>query len=415
MSHPIIRPFAALRPTPDYANDVVAPPYDVLNTEEARVLAEGNPWSFLHISKPEIDLPEGISPYDDSVYAKGGENINRMIEEGVLVRDLAPAYYVYRVQMGEHIQTGIVGAGSVQAYEKNLIRRHELTRPDKETDRVKQILAVNAQTGPVFTTHKPDQVLSAVTKDIISGPPEYSVIGEGGVVHTLWMVSDVAKIARITSSFDRLGAIYIADGHHRSAAASRVAAKRQAGNPDHNGNESYNSFLIVSFPKPEVQILDYNRIIKDLNGLSVADLVFCLGDSFAVEKSADPVKPDAVRTFGMYVQGQWYRLICTDVLPDHANPTADLDVSVLTTRVLSPILGIEDPRTDSRIDFVGGIRGIRELEKRVNSGDWAVAFSLYPTSVDQLIALADANEIMPPKTTWFEPKLADGIVTLMLD
>ena len=415
MSHPIIKPFAALRPTPDYASDVVAPPYDVVNTEEARVLAADNPWSFLHISKPEIDLPEGISPYDDLVYAKGGENINRMIEEGVLVQDLAPAYYVYRIQMGEHIQTGIVGAGSVQAYEKNLIRRHELTRPDKETDRVKQILAVNAQTGPVFTTHKPDQDLSAVTEDIISGPPEYSVIAEGEIVHTLWMVSDVAKIARITSSFDRLGTIYIADGHHRSAAASRVAAERRAENPDHNGDEPYNSFLIVSFPKPEVQILDYNRVVKDLNGFSVAGLVSRLGDSFAVEKSADPVKPDSGRTFGMYVQGQWYRLIYTGVLPDPANPTADLDVSVLTTSVLSPMLGIEDPRTDSRIDFVGGIRGMPELEKRVNSRDWAVAFSLYPTSVDQLVAVADANEIMPPKTTWFEPKLADGIVSLMLE
>ena len=415
MSHPLVQPFAALRPSPNYASDVVAPPYDVLNTEEARALAEGKPWSFLHISKPEIDLPAGKSPYDEAVYSKGAENINRMIEAGVLVRDPVPAYYVYRVQMGEHIQTGIVGAGSVQAYEKNLIRRHELTRPDKETDRFKQILAVNAQTGPVFTTHQPDPDLSGVTKEVMLGTPEYSVIGEGGVRHTLWMVSDVARMARITAGFDRLGVIYIADGHHRSAAASRVAAERHAKNPDHTGDEPYNSFLIVSFPKPEVQVLDYNRVVKDLNGLSVADLILRLGGSFAVEKSADPVKPDAVRTFGMYVQGQWYSLIYTGGLPDPANPTADLDVSVLTTAVLSPILGIEDPRTESRIDFVGGIRGMAELEKRVNSGDWAVAFSLYPTSVDQLIAVADAEEIMPPKTTWFEPKLADGMVSLMLD
>ncbi|MDG2032437.1 MAG: DUF1015 family protein [Rhodospirillales bacterium] len=415
MSHPLIQPFRALRPSPGHAADVVAPPYDVVNTEEARALVEGKPWSFLHISKPEIDLPAGTSPFDDSVYAKGTENINRMVEAGVLVRDAAPAYYVYRVQMEEHVQTGIVGAGSVQAYEKNLIRRHELTRPDKETDRVKQILAVNAQTGPVFTTHKPDQDLSAVTEEITSGAPDYSVTGEGGVLHTLWVVSGVAQMDRITAGFDRLGVIYIADGHHRSAAASRVAADRQAGNPDHTGDEPYNSFLIVSFPEPEVQVLDYNRVIKDLNGLSVEDLILSLGGSFSVEKSADPVKPDAVRTFGMYVQGQWYSLIYTGAAPDPANPTADLDVSVLTAAVLSPVLGIGDPRTDPRIDFVGGIRGMAELEKRVDGGDWAVAFSLYPTSVDQLIAVADADEIMPPKTTWFEPKLADGMVSLMLD
>ena len=242
--------------------------------------------------------------------------------------------------MGEHIQTGIVGAGSVQAYEKNLIRRHELTRPDKENDRFKQILAVNAQTGPVFTTHKEDQDLSAVTKDVCSGTPEYSVTGEGGVLHTLWMVSDVAKMARITASFNRLGVIYIADGHHRSAAAARVAAKCQAANPDHTGDEPYNSFLIVSFPKPEVQVLDYNRVIKDLNGLSVADLILRLGRSFAVEKSTGPVKPDAIRTFGMYVQRQWYSLTYEGAAPDPSDPIADLDVSVLTTHVLSPILDI---------------------------------------------------------------------------
>ena len=415
MSRPLIQPFAALRPSPHHAADVVAPPYDVVNTSEARALAEGKPWSFLHISKPEIDLPAGTSPYDASVYAKGAENINRMIEAGVLVRDLAPAYYVYRVQMGEHIQTGIVGAGSVQAYEKNLIRRHELTRPDKETDRVKQILAVNAQTGPVFTTHEPDPDLSAVTDDVTSGAPNYSVTGEGGAVHTLWMVSDVAQITRITNGFDRLGVIYIADGHHRSAAASRVAAEREARNPNHTGHEPYNSFLVVSFPKPEVQVLDYNRVIKDLNELSAEDLISRLGDSFVVEESAHPVKPDAVRKFGMYVQSQWYSLIYKGAAPDLTNPTADLDVSVLTATVLSPILGIGDSRTDSRIDFVGGIRGMAGLEQRVDSGDWAVAFSLYPTSLDQLIAIADADKIMPPKTTWFEPKLADGMVSLMLD
>ncbi len=415
MAEPIIQPFAALRPSPDYAADVAAPPYDVVNTDEARKLAGGKPWSFLHISKPEIDLPEGTSPYDDAVYAKGAENIKRMIEAGVLVRDAAPAYYVYRLQMVDHTQTGIVGAGSVQAYEKNLIRRHELTRPDKETDRVKQILAVNAQTGPVFTTHEPDPVLTAVTKDVTSNSPDYSVTSEGGVKHSLWMVSSKEYLKQITNVFDSLGVIYIADGHHRSAAASRVAAERQAGNPVHTGKEPYNSFLIVSFPKSEVKVLDYNRVIKDLRGLSVEDFICRLEKSFAVEKSNYPVKPDAVKTFGMYLTNQWYRLVYKGSAPHSTNPTADLDVNVLTEAVLSPILGIGDPRTDSRIDFIGGIRGMVELEKRVDNRDWAVAFSLYPISVDQLIAVADAGEIMPPKTTWFEPKLADGMVSLMLD
>ena len=415
MSQPLVQPFAALRPAPDRAQDVVAPPYDVVNTEEARALAEGKPLSFLHISKPEIDLPESTNPYDDEVYAKGAENITRMIADGVLVRDSAAAYYIYRVQMGDHVQTGIVGAGSVEAYEKNLIRRHELTRPDKETDRVKQILAVNAQTGPVFTTHKPEEDLSAVTEEVTAAEPDYSVTGAGGVIHTLWVVSAAPQIDRLTAGFERLGVIYIADGHHRSAAASRVAAERKAGNPDHTGSEPYNTFLIVSFPEPEVQVLDYNRVVKDLNGLSVEDLLQKLGETFEVQKSATPAKPSAVREFGMYVDGQWYALTYTGPAPDPGNPMADLDVSILTENVLTPILGIGDQRTDSRIDFIGGIRGMAELTKRVNGGDWAMAFSLYPASVDQLIAVADADEIMPPKTTWFEPKLADGMVSLVLD
>jgi len=415
VSQPLVQPFAALRPAPDRAQDVVAPPYDVVNTEEARALADGKPWSFLHISKPEIDLPEGTNPYDDAVYAKGTENIARMIDEGVLVRDAAPAYYIYQVQMGDHVQTGIVGAGSVEAYEKNLIRRHELTRPDKETDRVKQIMAVNAQTGPVFTTHKPDADLSAVTEEVTAGVPDYSVTGDGDVLHTLWTVSAAPQVDRITAGFERLGVIYIADGHHRSAAASRVAAERKSGNPDHSGSEPYNTFLIVSFPEPEVQVFDYNRVVKDLNGFSPQELSNRLADNFDVQPSDGPAKPSRVRTFGMYVAGQWFELAYTGPAPTVGNPTADLDVSILTETVLSPILGIGDPRTDSRIDFVGGIRGMAELEKRVDGGNWAVAFSLYPTSVDQLIAVADADEIMPPKTTWFEPKLADGMVSLVLD
>lgn len=415
MSSSLVRPFAALRPAPEFAQQVVAPPYDVLNTEEARAMAEGREWSFLHISKPEIDLPTGTDPFADAVYEQGATNMAKLIEAGILVRDQSPGYYIYRVQMGDHVQTGIVAAGSVEAYQNNLIRRHELTRPDKETDRVRQILAVNGHTGPVFTTHKPEADLSAVIGEVTSDEPAYSVTGEGGVQHTLWVVSDEQRIQRITAGFDRLGVIYIADGHHRSAAGTRAAAERRAANPAHSGDEFYNSFLVVSFPAPEVQIIDYNRVVKDLNGLTPGALIEKLGGQFSVEETTEAAKPDAPRCFGMFVDGRWYRLTFTGEISADASVSDRLDVSVLTANVLSPILGVGDPRVDPRIDFVGGIRGMTELEKRVNSGDWAVAFALFPASLAELMAVADAEEIMPPKTTWFEPKLADGMVSLMLD
>ena len=415
MTNPLLQPFPGLRPSPDFAQDVIAPPYDVLTTEEARKLANGKPWSFLHISKPEIDLPQGINPYGDEVYAKGKKNILRMLEEGVLVRDQAPAYYIYRVQIENHVQTGVVGAGSIDAYDKNLIRRHELTRPDKETDRVRQILAVNAQTGPVLAIHRSDHDLNAVTEEVTSRDPDYSVVGAGGVLHTLWMVSMTSQIKRITAGFQRLEIIYIADGHHRSAAASRVAAKRKLENPYHSGDESYNRFLIASFPKAEVLVMDYNRVIKDFNGLSEGDLVTHLRENFEVEENDQPVKPDAHRKFGMYMHGCWYKLTYNGPAPDASSPNATLDVNILDKSVLIPLLGIDDPRTDTRIGFVGGIRGLAELERMVDGGEWALAFSLFPISVDQLLAVADAEEIMPPKTTWFEPKLADGMVSLVLD
>jgi uncharacterized protein (DUF1015 family) len=412
---PLIRPFAGLRPAPGRAADVLAPPYDVLNTEEARARAAGRPWSFLHISKPEIDLPPGVDPYSPAVYAKGRENFTRQIAEGVLVRDPQPCYYLYRLVMGTHTQTGIVAAASVPDYDANRIRKHEFTRPDKEDDRVRQIDALNAQTGPVFLTYKHNAVIDELAARVTAGTPEVDVTADDGVRHILWVLREPPAIETITSTFDAMKNLYIADGHHRSAAASRVAAARQSANPAHSGEEPYNYFLAVIFPDNQMQILDYNRVVKDLNGRSVEELVAEIAEAFTVEIEPAAVKPARAREFGMYLSGRWHRLhIDAEFVPDD-DPVKRLDVSLLQDNLLGPILGIGDPRRDKRIDFVGGIRGLKELERRVDSGEMACAFTLFPTSMDDLMRVADAGEVMPPKSTWFEPKLADGLVSHLLD
>ncbi|MGD8484365.1 MAG: DUF1015 family protein [Thioalkalispiraceae bacterium] len=410
----LIRPFAGLRPRKEYAADVVAPPYDVLNTAEARERAAGRKWSFLHISKPEIDLPEDIDPYDSEVYTKGAENLQRLLAENVLFQDPAAYYYVYQLVMGEHRQVGLVAVASVTDYDSNRIRKHEFTRPDKEDDRVRQIDALNAQTGPVFLTYRHHPLVDQLVDEVTKTPPEYDLTADDGVQHTLWVIKEQASIETITSTFDAMESLYIADGHHRSAAASRVAAMRQQANPHHTGEEAYNYFLSVIFPDNQMQILDYNRVIKDLAGLNQADFLQQVEAYFQVEKSEQPLKPQAAGQFGMYLSGQWYLLtIKQDRIP--SDPVGSLDVSLLQNNLIEPILGISDPRRDKRIDFVGGIRGLAELEKRVDSGEMQLAFSLYPTSLDSLMAVADANEVMPPKSTWFEPKLADGLVSHVLD
>lgn len=418
---PLIRPFPGLRPQADHAAEVVAPPYDVLNTEEARTCARGRPLSFLHISKPEIDLAASVDPYSPAVYEKGKENFEHMLREGVLRRDPEPYYYFYRLTMGAHVQTGIVAAASVSDYVSNRIRKHEFTRPDKEDDRVRQIDALNAQTGPVFLTYRRDAQIDEIATQVTATAPEIDVKLEGvpgvdiSVRHQLWVVRDRATIDRITATFNRMGNLYIADGHHRSAAAARVAAMRQAANPKHTGEESYNYFLAVIFPDNQMQILDYNRLVKDLNGLSREDFLRRLGDAFSVEQSAQPVKPGRAGEFGLYLKGQWYRLRIRPERVPAKDPVKRLDVSLLQDNLIAPILGIDDPRRDKRIDFVGGIRGLPELVRRVDSGEMALALSLYPTSMADLMAVADAGEVMPPKSTWFEPKLADGLVSHVLD
>ncbi len=411
---PLIRPFAGLRPTPGHADDVAAPPYDVLNTEEARQRAANKPWSFLHISKPEIDLPEGTDPYAPEVYAKGLENFSKMMEAGILAQDPAPCYYLYRLVMGAHSQIGLVVAASVPDYDSNRIRKHEFTRPDKEDDRVRQIDTLNAQTGPVFLTYRHHATIDELVATITSAEPQVDITADDGVRHSLWVVDQSKSIETITATFDAMECLYIADGHHRSAAASRVAEKRKADNPDHTGEEAYNYFLSVIFPDDQMQILDYNRVVTDLNGKAVNEFLQAVGEAFDISESAEAVRPGGNGEFGMYLDGKWYHL---NVRPDRIpqdDPVGRLDVSLLASNLIAPVLGIDDPRRDKRIDFVGGIRGLGELERRVDSGEMAVAFSLYPTSLAQLMDVADANEVMPPKSTWFEPKLADGLVSHLL-
>lgn len=410
----LFRPFRALRPAPGQAAAVAAPPYDVLNTEEARQRASGRPASFLHISKPEIDLPAGTDPYAPEVYARGAANLQQLIDSGILIRDAGPHYYVYRLRMGSHVQTGIAGVGSVAGYDCNRIRRHEYTRPDKEDDRVRQITALNAQTGPVLLAYRSDGELRRTLAEISAGPPDCDVTADDGISHTLWVVRDADRIAAITRRFDAMQALYIADGHHRSAAASRVAAERRARAAGDTAAAPWEYFLAVAFPHDEMQILDYNRVVRDLHGATVPGLLAAIGRNFEVTTVTGQARPARPGQFGMYLDGQWYRLdIHSDLVS--GDPVASLDVSLLQEHLLAPLLGIGDPRRDRRIDFVGGIRGLPELERRVDSREMAVAFALFPTGLEALMAVADAGQVMPPKSTWFEPKLADGLLSHVLD
>ena len=406
----LLSPFRGLRPVADKVADVVAPPYDVVNTAEARELASDKPWSFLHVSKPEIDLPEGTDPYDDTVYQRGAENFAKMIDQGVLVRDEQPCYYVYELTMGDHLQTGIAAAASIEAYDRNIIRKHEFTRPVKEDDRVRQIRALRAQTGPVFLTYRKIGDIDMLVEKVSSGEPVYDVTSDDGVRHRFWVMDDPHLIEQLDKAFSRIDYLYIADGHHRSAAASRVCAMDRA-----SDSSDCKYFLAVLFPDDQVNIIDYNRVIADLNGLSVDEFLTQAGRQFDIEKSTEAVKPARKGQYGMYLDGCWYRLTIHPDIVTSTDCVEKLDVHLLDANLIGPILGITDPRRDTRIDFVGGIRGLGELEKRVDSGEMALAFSLYPTGLDELMAVADAGKVMPPKSTWFEPKLADGLVSYVLD
>lgn len=412
----LIRPFSALRPLPELAARVAAPPYDVLNRDEAFAMAAGNEYSFLRINKPEIDVDPAMDVYDLRVYQRGAENLQRFIARGILRRDSRKTFYVYKQVMGEHAQIGLVAAASLAAYEANLIKKHELTRPDKEDDRVNHINTLNAQVGPVFLTYRARPQIDALIAEVVAQAPEYDFVAEDGNRHVLWVVQDDATVGRIQTAFDQVECLYVADGHHRSAAAQRVKELRRQANPAHTGEESCNFFSTVIFPHNQMQILDYNRVVKDLNGLEDDEFLARIQLYFKARFSASgAVKPRHAHEFSMYIGGQWYVLEALEGLWDDNDPVQRLDVSILQNNLLSPLLGIDDPRRDKRIDFVGGIRGLEALEKKVDSGEFKVAFALYPTSIESLMAIADAGEVMPPKSTWFEPKLKSGLFVHVLD
>jgi uncharacterized protein (DUF1015 family) len=416
----LIKPFRGLRPTRELAAKVASHPYDVINREEAKLIAEGNPFSFLLINKPEIDMPDNVDLHDQLVYDKGAENLKRFVAEGTLVQDSEEKLYVYKQVMGEHEQVGLVAVASVEAYEKDLIKKHEYTRPVKEDDRVAHMDTLNAQVGPVFLTYRSesgiDQLIARVTKTT----PEYDFQADDGTRHTFWVIEDIGVSADIESAFGSVDCLYVADGHHRSAAAQRVKNMRERQNPNHSGDEAYNYFLVVLFPHDQMQILDYNRIIEDIGEQSEAQFLAKLEEHFhvlAVDEAA-AAKPSTAKQLGLYMAKQWYHLAPKESLLasiDDSDPVNSLDVSLLQNTILTPLLGITDQRRDKRIDFVGGIRGLAELEKRVDSGQWQLALALYPTSIESLMAIADAGEVMPPKSTWFEPKLKSGLVVHCLD
>ncbi len=415
MTHPLIRPFAALRPRHEHAAAVAAPPYDVLSSDEARQRAAGKPHSFLHISKAEIDLPPSVDHYAPEVYAQSAINLKKLIADGVLLREDTPCYYAYRLIMptatGVHTQTGLIAAASVQAYDNQRIKKHEYTRLDKENDRVRQIEALNAQTGPVLLAHPDSDEAEQLVAAATSGEPIADLTADDGIQHTVWRIADAPTLERISRVIDALPGLYIADGHHRSAAASRIAAARRG----LGASDSSEYFLAVIFPARQMRILDYNRVVRDLNGHSVDSFLHALRERATVTPVDGRAAPQQNGHFGLYLKQCWYQIVIKPELVPQDDPVRRLDVSVLSEQILAPVLGIEDLRRDTRIDFVGGIRGLGELEKRVDSGEMAVAFALYPTQLSELMSVADAGEIMPPKSTWFEPKLADGLASHVLD
>lgn len=407
-----VKAFPSLVPAPGKAETVASVPYDVVNTEEARALAGDNVHSFLHVVRAEIDFPAGTDPYGDEIYAKSKENFDALQSDGILVREPEPCVYLYRQIMNGHAQVGITLACHIEDYENDIIRKHEKTRPVKENDRTRLTDTLSANTGPVFLTYKDVETIDAFVDSWISDhEPTVDFVDDVKVQHTVWRVTQ-DEAGPVLDSFGEVPLSYVADGHHRSASAARVGKERRDANPDHDGTENYNWFLAVLFPASQLNILPYNRVVKDLNGLTADGFLQRLNESFMLDSNGEKV-PDSAECLSVYVAGKWHQIRWGEV--DSDNPIDRLDVSVLQDRILTPLLGIGDPRTDERIDFIGGIRGPKELEKRVDSGDWAVAFSMYPTTVQQLIDIADAGEIMPPKSTWFEPKLRSGLFVYTLD
>jgi uncharacterized protein (DUF1015 family) len=403
-----VRPFRALRPTPENAAAVSAVPYDVVSTPEARQLAAGNPLSFLHVSRPEIDLPDGTDPYSDAVYEKAAENFARLKRDAPLSPESEPSLYIYRLRMGSHEQTGIAGCCSLDEYDSGVIRKHERTRRDKEDDRTRHMVTIAAQTGPVFLTYRGRSEINAIVEQSKSGDPLFDFTAPDGIAHAVWRIGGQAA-GRLAEQFRPAPLLYIADGHHRAASAARARRELAGKNPRHTGEEAYNFFLAVAFPAAEVRILPYNRVVKDLNGRNPEEFLQALRENFTISPGAAP-SPARKNEIGVYLAGRWHGLLIPPGGAATGGAIASLDAALLQEKILEPLLGIKDIRTDRRIEFVGGIRGTKELERLVDSGQAAVAFSLYPVSIDDLMAVSDANEIMPPKSTWFEPKLRDGLL-----
>lgn len=406
-----VKAFRAIRPVPELAHKVAALPYDVMDSNEAREMVKGNPNSFLHVDKAEVDLDPDIDLYDKRVYEKARDNLRGMVRDGVLLQEEKDCLYIYKQIMSGRVQTGLVGCTSIDEYVNNIIKKHEFTRADKEQDRINHVDYCNANTGPIFLTYRASKEINETVENWMANhKPVYDFISDDEISHTVWIIDEVAAISMLMEKFAEVDYLYIADGHHRSASAVKVGLKRREHFPGYRGNEEFNFFLSVLFPDEQLSIMDYNRVVKDLNGNSSEEFLKKVGEKFDIEmyKEKGQFKPILRHTFGMYIDGKWYKLTAKAGTYIEKDPVDRLDVSILQNNLLNPVLGIQDPRTDKRIDFVGGIRGLGELEKRVNSG-MKVAFSMCPTTIEDLMSIADAGKVMPPKSTWFEPKLRSGL------
>ena len=412
---PVFKPFKAFRPTSELAGQIAALPYDVMNSDEARAEVAKNPKSFLHVGKPEVDLDPSVDLYDPKVYQTGSDNLQNYISNGEIVEDSTPSFYVYAQTMDGRTQYGLVGCASVDDYWNDKIKKHEFTRKKKEADRCEHVRVTNAHTGPIFLTYKDDDSINSKIAEIVKSTPDNDHTADDGVRHTTWVINDAELTTFLENKLAEKDAFYVADGHHRSAAAGIVGRERQEANSDHKGDEEYNYFLAVLFPASELYIMDYNRVVKDLNGISEDEFFEKVKENFTIQEVEDKYSPSQKGEYGMYISGKWYKLNANDELVNNPDPIEKLDVAILQNKVLTPILDIDDPRTSERIDFVGGIRGLGELERRVNSGEMKLAFSMFATSIHELMDIADAGEVMPPKSTWFEPKLRDGLFVHFLD
>ena len=404
----VIRPFKAIRPVKEFVDKIAALPYDVMNSEEAREMVKDNPYSFLHVDKAEVDLPLDVDVYDEKVYAKAKENLDKMIDTGLYMEDEKPNYYIYRQVMKGRSQTGFVACASIDDYSNNIIKKHELTREDKEIDRINHLYNCEAHTGPIFLTYREDKNISNIVNEWIKKEPIYDFKAEDGVAHTIWIIDDEDTVNKLQELFKSVKYLYIADGHHRTASAAKVGHIKRAEKDSYTGEEEFNFFLSISYPDSELEVLDYNRTVKDLNGLSTEEFFKKIEEKFEVIESDEQVKPKEKHTFGMYLEKQWYLLKAKSGIFNPEDPVDRLDVSILQNNLLRPILGIDNPRKSKRIKFIGGIRGLNELEKRANT-DMKVSFSMYPTTTEDIMAIADSGEIMPPKSTWFEPKPRSGL------